>query len=133
MACWQVPFTLVSAARLQPGYRRRIAHVLPWDAHGGAHSYERWGCPATDCIELVSLSRPMNLWARFDMRAPDPRVWERFLLFARQERLELHDERGRLVTPVLPEFVLALCASPAFRWVPDPWHFLRTLDRKHSA
>src|SRR5687767_12519669 len=128
MACWQVPFTLVSRSSLRPGYRSRIAHVLPWDAHRGAHPFERWGCPATDCIELLRTSHPMNLLARFDMRAPDPALWKRFLLFAKQEGLGLHDERGRLVTPVLPEFVLALCASQAFRWVPHRWRFLRTLD-----
>jgi hypothetical protein len=75
----------------------------------------------------------MNLLARFDMRAPDPDLWKRFLLFAKQEGLGLHDERGRLVTPALPEFVLALCGSPAFRGVPDPWRLLCTLDREQAV
>ena len=128
MAAWQADFFLAPASgALSAEYRTRLGAVLPRGS-SWSDAIEQWG---TEDGHRIDVSHEddgtVEVFARFDMRAPDPALWERFLQFVQAEGLLMRDGFGRSVAPVLGEFALALRGSPAFRFVEDPEAFLRRL------
>ena len=126
MAAWQTDFTLVSpAGALSSDYRARLDEVLPRGS-SWSDDIEQWG---TEDGHRIDVSRDdegkVEVFARFDMRAPDLELWGRFLGFVRAEGLEMRDSFGRPVAATFGEFALALRGSPAFRFVENPQAFLR--------
>jgi len=128
MAAWQADFILVpTSGALSSEYRRRLDTVLPRGRSWSAE-IELWGTEEGSRIDVMhDADGTVELFARFDMRAPDPVLWERFLEFVRREGLLMEDVFGRRIEPVLSEFSLALRGSPAFQFVEDPRAFLRRL------
>ena len=128
MAAWQADFMLVPpSGTLSPDYRARLGEVLP-PGNSWSDDIELWGTEDGDRIEVSpATDGTVDLWARFDMRAPDSALCERFLSFVRLEELKMCDMAGRPVAPVLGEFVRALRRSLAFRFVTDPEEFFRRL------
>jgi hypothetical protein len=126
MAAWQADFTLVPASgALSAKYHDRLSAVLP-RGRSRNNAIEQWGTEDGHRIDVLhDDDGTVEVFARFDMRVPDPALWERFLEFARAEGLLMEDAFGRRIIPVLGEFALALRGSPAFRFVEDPTAFLR--------
>ena len=127
MAAWQAQFYLVPPTRLQSGFRARLEQVLPRNTLDPTHPFERWGSPARDCIEILQ-DHPAFISARFDMRAPAPDLWKRFLAIVQEESLQLQNEWRRPVAPKLGAFVRALSESTALRYVRDPEIVLRSVS-----
>ena len=129
MATWQADFTLtLPGGTLSSDYHARLDAVLP-RGRSWSSDLEQWGTEDGHRIDVsCDENGAVEVFARFDMRAPDTRLWERFLTFVRAEGLEMRNAFGRRVEPTLGDFALALRGSPAFRFVEDPQAFL---NRRH--
>jgi hypothetical protein len=128
-ATWQADFHfLLPPQGLPVDYRDRLARILPrgssWDSEG-----EIWGTADGDRID-VSLTNglPTEVFARFDLRAWRPSLYDQFLAFVASIGGRLQSaETGNEVPLTSGAFRRSLAESPAAGFVLDPEGYLRKL------
>ena len=127
MAAWHASFEIVlSPDGLPADYRQRLGQVLPpgqsWHA-----DLEVWGVEDGDRVSVLAGEEPPDVVARFDLRAWNPELYRRFLLFVEGINAHIRDtETGAAVVSSLEAFTRALQESGAARFVQDPRAYLES-------
>jgi hypothetical protein len=133
MAAWQAGFHVVlPGVTLPTDYAERLGRVLPPGSHWDASS-ERWGIEDGDMID-VSIEEPAEVFARFDLRAWRPDLYDRFLAFVQAIGGRLRDAEQNIDVALTPEaFMDNLRHSRAARFVRDPHAYFEELRRNPAS
>jgi hypothetical protein len=126
VAVWQATFQLIPTRGFPVGYHALLDAIAP-RIRSWSRDIEWWGSEDGDRIDLLLQGGfPTEGLVRVDLRDPDPDFIDDVLRFAASAGLRLRDEYDREIEPALEEFMVALRASAAARFVEDP---IRYMDR----
>ena len=128
MAVWQADFqVLLPVQDLPADYRQALAQLLP-PAKSWSTQLEVWGTEAGDRIDVFSEDNvPVEMFARFDLRAWNAPLYERFLAFVSAVGARLQSDTGMAISVTPDPFRQALLGSRAAAFVRDPEAYIRDL------
>ena len=129
MAVWQADFEVVlSPDGLPADYRQRLSQMLP-PGQSWHTDLDVWGVEDGDRVNvLMGGPEPPEVVARFDLRAWNPELYQRFLHFVESINASVRNaETGDAVPLSVEQFTGALQQSRAARFVRDPRAYLESL------
>jgi hypothetical protein len=126
VAVWQADFAIALPTDGLPlDYPERFAAVLP-PGRSWSPRLETWGQENSDRLDLWWSDDDCvaEMSARFDLRTPNPGLYEAFISLLASFGGELRAEDGEPVAVEQVAFLAALRRSPAFRFASDPEGYL---------